>query len=250
MTRGRYIEAAGLPTWVAGDPAAGAPLLLHGSYDESDGLLDSLGAELSQAHCAYDRAGRGRTRDAPGQFRLATFADHAAAVIEELGGPRPVIGYSEGGMVTLYLALRRPDLVTSLVLIATIHNIAGIVPPAMEPGNPFWEWASSRHAERSPDGGSHFPIVVRRLREMFLAGEPNLSTADLGRLGMPALVIAGDRDDLVPRQTTLALFDALPNAQMAIVPGGTHGIPFEKTVLVGRLIRDFLGENTSTDKAG
>jgi pimeloyl-ACP methyl ester carboxylesterase len=224
--------------------------LLHGSYDESDGLLESVGAQLGRPHFAYDRAGRGRTPDTREQFRLATFADHAAAVIERLGGPRPVIGYSEGGMVAQYLALRRPELVTSLVLIATIFDIAGLVPPAMEPGNSFWGWASSRHAERSPDGSDHFPAVVARVQEMFLAGNPDLTPRDLGRLEMPILVIGGDRDALVPRDITLKLFDALPNAQLAIIPGGTHGMPFEKPSLVAQLIRDFLDERHSPRPVG
>jgi pimeloyl-ACP methyl ester carboxylesterase len=152
-----------------------------------------------------------------------------------------VVGFSEGGILAQYLALRHPEVVSSLALIASVFTLEGNTPPYMRPGNPFYDWAKSVHAERSPDGPGHYDVVAERVHEMWAGGEPNLTVEDLRRIRCRTLVIGGDRDPIVPRAATLATFDAIPDAQLAIVPGTTHGVPFERPALVAQLIREFVG---------
>ncbi len=69
--------------------------------------------------------------------------------------------------------------------------------------------------------------------------EPTLTTDDLAKISVPVLVMAGD-DDLISHAHTVALYEALPAGQLAIVPGTSHLVFSEKPDLVNRLILEFL----------
>jgi pimeloyl-ACP methyl ester carboxylesterase len=70
---------------------------------------------------------------------------------------------------------------------------------------------------------------------------PDLDLADLGKLTMPVLVMQGD-DDAVRLEHSVEVAKALPNAQLAVVPGASHGLPLEKPGLVNQLLLDFLAD--------
>ena len=61
-------------------------------------------------------------------------------------------------------------------------------------------------------------------------------------MSIPVLVMAGD-DDLIPLSHTASFFAALPEAQLAIVPGASHGLPMEHPQEVVGLIERFLGSD-------
>jgi pimeloyl-ACP methyl ester carboxylesterase len=92
----------------------------------------------------------------------------------------------------------------------------------------------------SPDGVEHFPVVAAKGNAM-IATEPTLTTDDLRTINVPALVIAGD-DDLIDHHHTVDLFEALPDARLAIVPGASHVVVLEKAAAVGALIAEFLAD--------
>ena len=60
--------------------------------------------------------------------------------------------------------------------------------------------------------------------------EPTFSVEDLALIATPTLVLAGD-DDMFPAAHTVAIFDALPDAQLAILPGSSHLVVFERPAL-------------------
>ena len=70
--------------------------------------------------------------------------------------------------------------------------------------------------------------------------EPHIPLGDLARIGAPTLVMVGD-DDLLSMDHTVALWRAIPNSELAVVPGTSHTLVWEKPQLVNRLILDFLG---------
>ena len=74
--------------------------------------------------------------------------------------------------------------------------------------------------------------------EMYHA-EPNIPIEDLGRISAPTLVLVGD-DDVVPLEHTLELYRAIPNSELAVVPGTSHVHFMEKPSLVNQLVLDFL----------
>jgi len=153
----------------------------------------------------------------------------------------PLVGYSAGAMVALWTAVRRPDLVEKLVLISgafdkegmILRPVAGVaMPPALV----------AAYGQVSPDGPDHFPVVVAKIARAAAEGS-GLSEAELRRVACPTLVIAAD-DDLVTLEHTIALYRALPNAQLATIPGTSHLLLHEKPKLCERLVVDFLSEHS------
>ncbi|MDP2291535.1 MAG: alpha/beta hydrolase [Actinomycetota bacterium] len=253
------LDVLGHPTWFAvhgdGDETV---LLLHGGLSNSDALLDSIGAPLAERRrvAAFDRRGHGRTADTPEAFHYESMVDETIAFIEHIGAPVHIVGWSDGGIVGLLLALRRPELVGRLVAIgANFHwnmstGVAGVTPSATEPAadsdhdpsdDSMMVQIAAAYAERSPDGADHWAAVAAKGFHLF-GIEPELTVDDLARVSVPVLVMAGD-DDLIPLGHTTAFYAALPEAQLAIVPGSSHGLPMEHPHEVARLIDRFLSSD-------
>jgi len=236
-----YADIGGHRTWFADSGGSGEPvLLLHGGLSDSDLLLEPLEPALADRFrvVAFDRRGHGRSADTDAPFHYDDMATETIAVIDKLiVGPAHLVGWSDGGNVALLVALRRPDLVRSLVLIGSNYHFDSAEPAASTGSGPP-RFIRERYAERSPDGADHFAAVFEKSRAMWTA-EPTLTTEDLRRIAAPALVLVGD-DDLMTLAHTASLYESLPIGQLAVVPGASHGVVREKPELVGRLIGDFL----------
>ena len=243
---GEYATIDGHPTWVE-DTGDGPPLLLlHGGFSNSDSMLtafEPLGERFRLV--GFDRRGHGRTADTDAGFHYADMAHETIGVLDQVvGGPCPIVGYSDGGNVALLVALERPDLVQSLVLIGANYRYDGLVPGAFDDFDPESEMAlhlASSYGERSPDGAEHFPVVMEKTVAMF-AAEPTMTTEDLARVRAPALVVVGD-DDLMTLEHTCSLYESLGASQLAVVPGASHLVVDEKPALVNQLVSEFLNSD-------
>ena len=237
---GTRIDIDGVSTWTdtrgSGDQTV---VLLHGGLGNSHDLLDSIGADFGQRYrlIAFDRRGHGYTADTDEPFHYDEMATHAIKVLERLDVPPKshFVGWSDGGVVAMLVALRRPDLVDRLVLIGTNFHFEGI--HDLDLGGDAPELFED-YAQRSPDGAEHFPIVEQKFRDM-VTTEPTLTTEDLARLRRPTLVLVGD-DDLVRLDHTVALYEALPAGRLCVVPGASHAVLIEESQLVAAIIEDFL----------
>ena len=96
----------------------------------------------------------------------------------------------------------------------------------------------------SPHGPEHWPDVWERLDHEHHRA-PALTIADLGAIATPSLLMFADNDSEVEVDHLHAMHRALPNAQLAIVPGTGHGLLADKPDLCNRIIIDFLKEATS-----
>jgi pimeloyl-ACP methyl ester carboxylesterase len=237
------IDIDGLDTWTETRGSGERTIvLLHGGLGNSDDLLDSIGTEFEQDFrvIGFDRRGHGYTADTDEPFHYDDMAAHAIKVLEHLDASSKVhlVGWSDGGIVAMLAALRRPDLVDRLVLIGTNFHIDGILAPEMGDNELHSGPMFEGYAARSPDGADHFPIVVEKLMAIF-STEPTLTTDDLSRLEQPTLVLVGD-DDVVRLDHTVALYDALPAGRLCVLPGASHAVVFEHPQLVASIITDFL----------
>ncbi|MFC5744222.1 alpha/beta fold hydrolase [Actinomadura rugatobispora] len=217
----------------AGDPV----VLLHGGMTDGrcftgnlDGLADTFRLYLP------DRRGHGRTPDAPGPITIELMARDTIAFLERVvGGPARLVGYSAGGTVALWTAMLRPDLVERLVLISTAYDLDGLIfKPSAE--GPMPAEIVDAYAEVSPDGRDHFPIVVRKIADAAATGP---GPADLRAVTARALVLAGD-DDLVTLDHTVALYRALPTAELAVLPNASHLLLMEHPETVRAIVQAFL----------
>jgi pimeloyl-ACP methyl ester carboxylesterase len=81
-----------------------------------------------------------------------------------------------------------------------------------------------------------FGMFLRMLRA---AGEH--SAEDLLRdVRVPALVVAGELDSFTPPDVSRAMAEAIPEAELALLPGGSHLLPLEQHEEVTRRVLEFL----------
>ena len=121
---------------------------------------------------------------------------------------------------------------------AGVFHLTGWVPEAIDPDVELPEFMAESYGEVSPDGQDHFPVVVAKLAQMHVE-EPTLTVDDLGTVRCRTLVMVGD-DDEVTLEHAVEFYRGLPNGELAVVPGTSHGLLVEKPDLCNRIILDFL----------
>jgi pimeloyl-ACP methyl ester carboxylesterase len=236
-----YAQLGEVHTYYEED-GAGEPLVLLHPGGADSRVFEANLAHLAGASHVYrpDRRGHGRTADVPGPITYELMATETIAFLEQVvGGPAHVVGHSDGAVVALVAALRRPDLVRRLVVASGVFRHDGWAPGAIDLDEDTMAMFVEFHGAVSPDGPGHFSVLAEKLHRM-QSEEPTLTVADLAGYPGPALVMVGDDEDEIPLEHTLALRNGLPRAQLAVVPGAGHGLFHDKPELCNRMIGEFL----------
>ncbi len=238
----KEITLNGHPTWAQLPKKGGdVVVLLHGGMSSSESLIRKVGPRLATHFRlgAFDRRGHGRTADTDEPFSYEAMADETIAFLEFIGRRAHLVGHSDGGNVALLVALRRPDLVKRVVVIGAVFNYDGLVdPPEIDfESDDFVEWTSV-YGTMSPNGAAHAKVMAVKSERMLKSG-PTLDLAHLRQIEVPVLVMAGD-DDVATLAHTCAMYESIPESQLAIVPGASHALLKERTKECTRIISRFL----------
>lgn len=113
----------------------------------------------------------------------------------------------------------------------------------MTPSGPDLAFFRELYEPVAPDGPDHWPVVAAKVLAMWRT-QPTLTPEDLARIEARTLVMSGD-DDLMTLEHTTALYRAIPDAELAVVPGASHLVPLEKPALVNRLILGHLAQEAT-----
>jgi pimeloyl-[acyl-carrier protein] methyl ester esterase len=230
----------------------GRPLVLLHGFALHGGLFAPLLPALAARHRVHvvDLPGHGHS-DAIEPWTVdATVAALARAFADE-PEPLAVMGWSLGGVIALHWALAQPGRIRKLALVATSPRFVAddAWPHAMAPqtlarfGDELrlaWKLTLQRFLSLQVQGSDAGRATLASLRhQLFARGAPDpaaleaaLATLartdlrdDLARIAIPTLVVAGERDTLVPPEAAAWLAQALPAAELLRVPGAAHA-PF------------------------
>ncbi|MFF2051090.1 alpha/beta fold hydrolase [Leifsonia sp. NPDC058194] len=252
-----YEEVSG-----AGDPV----LLLHGGFCSLESLR-AQGDALAVDHRvhAFERPGHGRSADVEGDYSYERGLVETIAYLDAKGLDRvDVIGYSDGAILGLLLALAHPERVRSLVAIsanldpsAFTHSAEAAEAVVLDPlgtpahvadaGEPEPDVERMHYDRLSPDGPEHAEVVLAKLFRLWTS-EPRIDPADLAGITARTLVMSGDRDTIRPDHSLL-IAASIPGAQLAILPGATHGLVAERPELIATIVRGFLDEGRTGRRA-
>lgn len=213
-------------------------VLLHGGMSQSEGFDGRLLPAVSGFHVySYDRAGHGRSPDQEGSFHFDFQMREAIAYLEDVvKEPAHLIGYSDGGIISLLVAIHRPDLVATMTLIGANYNTnTGVAAPDI--------WVPSdedraKYANFSPDPPHTLDQKIAKMVHIWHT-EPDMTIEQLRTITCPTLVIAGD-DDMCSIAHTNEIYESIRNARLAIIPGSSHLIDKDQPKLLNQVIRDFL----------
>jgi pimeloyl-ACP methyl ester carboxylesterase len=244
---GNYADVDGVRTYYevtgTGDPL----ILLHGGLCTAE-TWDAQTTALAERYRVYvpERYGHGRTPDIDGPITYENMAEHTIAFMEALGiESAHLAGWSDGALVGLLVALRRPKLVRKLVWIDQYVTLADAPPGLL----PFLEGMSIDTAPTfvvelyrafSPDGPDHFAVVLNKLKTLWTA-QTGVDLSDLEHVKATTLVLAADEGGMTIEHVA-AVRRALPDSQLAVVPGTSHGLVMEKPHVVNQVILDFLAD--------
>jgi pimeloyl-ACP methyl ester carboxylesterase len=234
----RFVAANGLRVGV--DVAGSGPplVLLHGA--SSSGRED-FGAQVPALARSFtchlpDARGHATTAwDPAAGLHLDDLVADLVALLDALALPAVhLVGFSMGGATALATAVAAPERVRSLVLVGTatereprtsvIRHLADA--DRIERQDPAWAAALARRHDPAQGEGAWrrlMPAIAT-----FVAAQEPLSPAALRRVEMPALVVVGDRDPIVPVGQAWALARQLPDARLFVVPGCPHEVPSKR----------------------
>ncbi|MFW9867578.1 MAG: alpha/beta fold hydrolase [Candidatus Thorarchaeota archaeon] len=196
---------------------------------------------------APDTRAHGRTTDSDKPLSYELFASDISQLMEKLDIKKAsFIGWSDGGCTSLVLSLEYPELVNKLILIGTPYNISNYYPDILEqfdnvdPNNlPKGYKFIKKAYEKVASNPDNWPILLKKGMDM-AKKEPNFRLEQLKNIKSPSLIIDGENENLYPLKVMLEMVDAIPNAQLEVIPGGTHLVLMEKSKLVNKLIVSFL----------
>jgi pimeloyl-ACP methyl ester carboxylesterase len=183
---------------------------------------------------APEQMGHGRTADRVDRpFHYHDMAEDTVELMRRLGiESAVVVGYSDGGIIGLDLAIHHPERVTRLAVTGANARFDGYRPEDQElawsldpPSHPV----SGDYARLSPDGAEHWPVVIGRLKAMWLA-EPSFTHEQLQSIEARTLLVIGDRDMVTPEHA-VEMFRTIPGARLCVVPNAGHGVMPAETVL-------------------
>jgi pimeloyl-ACP methyl ester carboxylesterase len=217
----------------------GPPLvLLHGGGDSGEHSFVRQLRVFSEHHhiVAPDQVGQGRTPDVPGPLTYTGMMQDTAALLQMLKLEHvDVVGFSDGGILALMLAVRHPELVRRLVI-----SGVNIAPEGLNP-----EDLEELRASQIPKPKT----IDEKLAHLWATSptETELNVALLAKITQPVLVISGDRD-AITLEHTLQIFHALPNAELCVLPGTDHATFSGRPDWLNPIIGAFLDrvEDTSS----
>lgn len=199
-------------------------------------------------------------------YTIADLAGDVAGVIQNLNlGRTHIVGISMGGMIAQELAIRYPDLVDKLVLVATTAGGAGNTNPKPEIAALLMrtdEDAATRLRRTYTliAGEGYMAMHPQDLDQMIkyaLAKPMSLAsyqrqlgacglhiakgTAErLGQISAPTLVVHGDCDPLIPYPNGKYLAEHIQGARLATYPGVGHLVMIEAPERFNREVMEFL----------
>jgi len=237
----KYLEVAGHSLYCyEWDNNGEAVVLLHGGLSQTSHWdAQVLPAIEDDFHVfGYDRTGHGFSGDRAGSLHFDYQTKELIAYLESVvKEPAHLIGYSDGGNIALLAAIKRPELVRSVITLGANFHHSGTLPLPEFDGVISPE-DQEEYNRTSPDAPETMAEKIHRMMKIWKS-EPTLTIKDLATIQCPVLVMAGD-DDVIANAHTIELYENIPLGQLAIVPGASHGFVVEKPRIAQVLIQEFL----------
>ena len=216
---------------------SGPPLLLlHGNGEDGTYFVHQV-KEFFRDFTVYtiDTRGHGRSPRGTAPFTISQFADDLLAFMDEQGLKQAdILGFSDGGNIALTFAMRHPDRVRRLILNGANLDPKGVKLLVQLPIVLGYHFAS---LSKSPKARAHAELLG------LMVNEPHIDPAELKKLTMPVLVIAGTHDMIQERHTRL-IAAGIPGARLALIPGD-HFIASKAPAAFNRAVRQFLEEEST-----
>jgi pimeloyl-ACP methyl ester carboxylesterase len=223
----------------------GSPvILLHGGLANADYWGNQIRA-LAPRHTVIvmDSRGHGRSTRDSRPYSYDVMADDVVSLMDVLRVPKAhVVGWSDGGILSLNLAIRHPDRVDKIFTYAATGMNAGsklgaimnrtIIAFIKRAGREYKAYSATREGYGS---------FVLQLVKMW-ANQPNWTAVELRTIVAPVLVVHGDHDETVKREQAEYIASTIPGARLLILSNVSHFAFLQDPELFNDALLQFLGD--------
>jgi pimeloyl-ACP methyl ester carboxylesterase len=254
-----YAEVNGLRMYYEIHGAGGTPLLLlHGGLFDIDQQFGEVLPSLAAGRqvIATDFQAHGRTNDIDRPLGTVDLASDVVGLLEHLGVPKvDVFGFSVGGAVATYLAIKHPELIRKAIISSVSfhpdgdreeNKAVGEMKVEMIAGTPM----EAAYLAKSPHPDlEHLQTLLDKLGGYDIGGD-GWSDDDIRGIAAPTLITVGDCDAVKLEHAVRFLqlrggdvngdFVGVPASQLAVFPGSTHFTGMARTNLVSDVVTTFL----------
>ncbi|MDP3936687.1 MAG: alpha/beta fold hydrolase [Deltaproteobacteria bacterium] len=246
------------------DVGKGIPVIFgHSLVWDHEMFVHQVKALSGNYRCInVDYRNHGRSGGVHKEWTIHDYVDDNIALAEHLGIKQAHwVGLSQGGMMAMRLALKRPDLVRSLLILDSSAE------GEEEANIPNYEMMANMAAEQGPetvvegvmpiffaaDFNRDQPDQIAAYRKKFIDGNSEALkwavfavtrrddvSKKISAIKAPTLVIVGEQDSAtVPAHSEL-IARSIPGATLVTIPGAGHMSPLEKPEPVNRALSEFL----------
>ena len=215
----------GIQLWYAvfGSGHGSPVLMLHGGLANSDYWGNQV-RDLARTHqvIVIDSRGHGRSARNAAPLGYELMATDAVALLDELNIQKiAVIGWSDGAITALDMAMNHPERVSRVFAFAANSDPSGVKDVHTSPVfTAFIARAGQDYARLSPTPGGYkgFEADIEKM----WASQPHFTAAQLHGITVPVWIADADHDEAIERSDTDRMAAQIPDARELILPGVSH----------------------------
>lgn len=218
-----YAPVDGIKLWYAEFGRGEPVLLLHGGLANANYWGKQVRALMGHYRViVMDSRGHGRsTRDAQA-LGYDLMAKDVVGLLDHLKIKRvALVGWSDGAIIGLDIAMHHPDRVSKLFAFAANYDTAGVADIGQSPTFTAFEARAGREYEALSSTPKDYGAFLKAITAMW-AHEPNWSKRDFARITVPIWIVDADHDEAITHDQPRTMADWIPNAGLLIEPDVSH----------------------------
>ena len=213
----------GIKIWYASFGQGEPVLLIHGGLANSNYWGHQVRA--LQKHyrvVVMDSRGHGRSSRNEQPYGYDLMASDVLALMDHLGIKKAaIVGWSDGAIIGLDIAMHHPERVSRLFAFAANSDPSGVADIAKsDVFNAYIERAGEEYKRLSPTP-TEYKSFVEQITKMWET-QPNWTEADLAAIKVPTWIVDADHDEAIKRENTEFMAAHIPNAGLLIQPNVSH----------------------------
>jgi pimeloyl-ACP methyl ester carboxylesterase len=216
-------------------------LLIHGGLGNADMWGFQVPA-LAKDHevIVADSRGHGRSTRPDRPFHYALMADDYLALLDFLKIRKvALVGWSDGGIIGLDIAIRHPERLSRLLAFGANYTPEGGKDVANDPVfNAYIVRAREEYAALSPTPGE-FDAFLKQISPMWVS-EPRYSEAQLRSIAVPTLILDGQYDEAIRPEHTREMAELIPGARLLFLKDASHFAMWQRPKEFNATVRQFL----------
>lgn len=219
-------------------------LLIHGGLGYSE-IWGAQVTDLAKDHTVIvaDSRGHGRSTRNAEPFSYDLMASDYLALLDYLKIEKTaLVGWSDGGIIGLDIAMKHPERLTKLFAHAANSKVDGVNQPGMESETfvAYTKKAGEIYKKISPTP-TEYDAFVTQIDGMWKS-QPNWSDDDLKKITTPTVIVLGDHDEVIYREHTDYLAKTIPGAKLVILENASHFALLQDPDGYNKAVRDFIDE--------